>query len=1184
MSARQTATRKRVESQRFESQRLESQRRAADPGLSTWVTANAGAGKTLVLVDRVIRLLLAGTPPQRIICLTFTRAAAAEMANRLLERLGQWAILDDDALSLALSNLGVETSGSAALAGARCLFASVLETPGGLKIQTIHAFCEALLKRFPLEAGLPPHFDILDERGSAAMYRESVAQTLEKAATGDDPALSDACGILARRLGENRLINMVEKVCKHRYFTPLSEQEHHDAIRHVLGLKPDENETSLRRAACDDAAFDQSGLRSAVAVLAQGIKTDQERSITIQNWLDQSTAQRAETGWDIYLNAFITQEEKPRTHVATKAIRENHPMINAILKTEQQRMVAVHEHVKTARVAESSAALALFATRVLENYIAEKNRRASLDFDDLITHTQALLDQNHGASWVMYKIDGGIDHILVDESQDTSPAQWGIIRSLSGEFFSGIGSHQNQRSIFTVGDEKQSIFGFQGADPVYSLRVRDELAQKLHACGGQWSRIPLGVNFRSAPAVLEVVDWVFADQAKYYGVTENWETHRPHRAQSAGLVEWWEMADTTNEDAPDPWSPPSDHAALTPAKQLVEDIAQRIQAMIHQGEILATTGNPIQAGDILILIQKRSGNIAEDLAQALKRRGIAVAGNDRLALAADLAVMDLCAVARFALYPEDDLNLAAVLKGPLCNPDHPLDEQDLMALCLDRLDHNQSLWMTLKKYASQNTIWKTRYDRLSTWLREADQATLYDFFTTRLAAENGRRALLARQGPQIEEPIDEFLSLCLVYETIYAPSLQSYLHWFEHSAGTISRTTDSPRNEVRIMTVHSAKGLEAPVVFLADAARTASEKNDLLWADPPTNSKPNKRQHNTHPVLLWPGSKQDRDRICKQLSIERQQADQHEYHRLLYVAMTRAQDRLYICGWKDQRPRYQNQESWHAMIGPVLKEKGTPIDYGDGKTAYRYETGSSLTPIPCAQTHQSQPGQPDWLYHKAPQEPSMPDPLTPSTQPDKRATQPIITPLTTPKSPENDSLTIARQCGLLVHRLLEILPNTPIATRDQRMRLVADRFAPILPVKMIKKLFEDVINLLNNPDIAPFFTSDCLTEIPVSGILDGTMIKGRIDRLKITATNVTILDYKTGTVPKQIPQDIPVADLRQMALYRRLCQRIYPDRKIVCILLWTDGPQSLIVSEDMLNQAADLPAAAIDTDTGGSGG
>ena len=1154
-------------------QRVESQRRAADPCVSTWVTANAGAGKTLVLVDRVIRLLLAGTPPQRIICLTFTRAAAAEMANRLLKQLGKWAVLDDETLRSNLSELGVETPGSVDLARARRLFASALETPGGLNIQTIHAFCEALLKRFPLEAGLPPHFEVLDERASAAMYRESIAQALEKAAKGDDPALTHACGILARRLGENRLVTVVEKACTHRYFTLLSEQERHNATIRVLGLKPDENEPALRIAACDEAAFDQPGLIEAATVLAQGTATDQQRAIIIQHWLGQTTAQRAGAGWDTYLTAFITrQEQKPHKYMATKAIREKHPAIDTILKTEQQRIMAVHERLKTIRVAESSAALTLFATHVFKQYSGEKSRRASLDFDDLITRTQTLLDQNHGVSWVMYKIDGGINHILVDESQDTSPTQWGVIHSLSREFFSGIGSHPDQRSIFTVGDEKQSIFGFQGADPEYSLNIRDELAEKLQDCGGQWSTIPLGINFRSAPAVLEVVDWVFADKAKFYGVTEEWVPHRPHRAHAAGLVEWWDLADTTDEAISDPWLPPSDQLPLTPAKQLVEDIAQHIQTMINQGERVATTGNPVQAGDILILIQKRSGNIAEDMAHALKRRGIAVAGNDRLSLADDLAIMDLCAAARFALDPEDDLNLAAVLKGPLCTPDHSLDEQDLMQLCLDRLEHNESLWATLKKQASQKTVWKTCYERLSTWLRDADRTAPYDFFTARLATENGRRALLARQGPEAEEPVDEFLTLCLAYETTYAPSLQSYLHWFQHSAGTISRAADSPRNEVRIMTVHSAKGLEAPVVFLADAARKVSKKNDFLWVPPPTDSGRNTPPENRPPVLLWPGNKLDADRTCREFNRQREQADLHEYHRLLYVAMTRAQDRLYVCGWKDQYSQSQTEKSWHAIIAPILKEKGTPIDHGDGKTAYRYETGPSLTGQSSPPIQQLQWDQPDWLYRVAPQEPSMAASLTPSARLDDSASTPGINLTRAPKSSENEAVIIARQRGLLIHRLLEILPVTPRPVQAQRMQRAAHRFAPRLPAEMIQKVFEDVLNLLNIPDIASLFTSDCLTEVPISGIVDGAMVKGRIDRLKVTATEVTILDYKSGTVPKQIPQEIPSPDLAQMALYRRLCQHLYPDRMIRCIFLWTEGPQSVIVSGEILDQAGPLSA------------
>ena len=452
-----------------------AQATAIAPDASVWVTASAGSGKTKVLTDRVLALLLAGTSPQRILCLTFTKAAAAEMSNRIAERLAAWVTADDDTLHRDLSPLvqgrldkasREDTTGI--MNRARRLFAEVLDAPGGLQISTLHAFCQSLLRRFPLEARVPPHFALMDDRDTAEALNEALEDTIAHARDGRNADLRAAIDVLTARVHETNFTDLMKSLVASRGKLLRMFAAHGDvdgaitAMRAALGLAADETEDAIVAAACPDAAFDGEGLRRAVTGPDGRHQTDQKRGEGVAAWL-AAPAARTTTFAD-YTNEFLT-EGKIRKQLATKAIAAQAGILD-ILQAEAERLLALDSRIRAARVATGTAALMRIGHRVLDLYDEDKVRRGLMDYDDLIQTTRQLLSQPGVAEWVLFKLDGGIDHILIDEAQDTNPDQWAIVTPIRTEFFAGEGRHEDKahtpRTIFAVGDRKQSHLQLPG--------------------------------------------------------------------------------------------------------------------------------------------------------------------------------------------------------------------------------------------------------------------------------------------------------------------------------------------------------------------------------------------------------------------------------------------------------------------------------------------------------------------------------------------------------------------------------------------------------------------------------------------------------------------------------------------------------------------------------------------------
>lgn len=1127
------------------------QRLAIDPGRSTWVMANAGTGKTHVLTNRILRLLLGGAAPQRILCLTFTRAAAAEMRNRLAGRLGRWTLMSDTALSVELAKLALPPPDAAMLRRARQLFAHVLDAPGGVHILTIHAFAQWLLARFPLEAGVAPNAKVLDETEARQLLDQARDAQIAAIARGEDPALVAALDTVARRVSEAEYATALDRLLRERGRLASLGGDVDVAIaavREGLGLGDGDDEQAVLAAAWGETDAMASALYDIVEGLSRtpGAKND-AMADSIKCWLERGEGGEAEARrlWPAYRSAFLTTKDEPRKDAPTKKWREAHPALVPVIEREAVRLIAAEERRRAAVLADMSGALLRLALDMEGRYEAAKRARAALDYDDLILRVKGLLAGDRAAAWVLYKLDGGIDHVLVDEAQDTNPDQWDIVRALTAEFFSDASAVSHERTVFAVGDAKQSIFSFQRADPRKLIEMRGHFDEAARLVGRRFGAVDLTASFRSTEAVLAAVDAVFAaGLPANEGVGEEGAIeHLATRAGEPGLVELWPLC-----------KPEGDADDMPPARRMARLVAAHCESLIGRERL--ADGRLIDAGDIMVLLRKRNAFVGELIGE-LKARGIDVAGRDRLSLFDDLGVQDLVALGRAALLPTDDLTLACVLKGPLIG----LDEAALFTLAHGRTG---DLWGALRtRAATGEAPFGRAHDRLSAIFARADFLPPYAFYTRILGPEGGRRALLERLGPDALDPIDEFLAQALAWSTAGHGSLQGFLHHIETEGGEIKRDLDGlRRREVRILTVHAAKGLQAPIVYLPDTCSAIDDRERVLWVPqgPP----------------LWAfRAAETRVPTIDTLKTDLARRQREEHHRLLYVAMTRAGERLYIGGFHGKRPPRAGH--WHGLIetglGPVSEEflfASSPTVMGRRLTRGH---SSDAPREPAAPPPRRAP--PPWALRPAPAETVPPRPLMPSRPDDEdegaaRAAQggwaePAAL------SPQGGRF----RRGTLLHRLLQRLPDVPAVERLPFAVAWLAREAADLDEAVRAGWAAEAVATLELPDAALLFAPGSRAEAPVVGMVETpsgrVAISGQIDRLAIAADEVLFADIKTNRPPPQRVEDVPRIYRRQLALYRALLGGLYPDRPVRGFLLWTDGPRLMEVPAALLD-AALMPA------------
>ncbi|MDB5368479.1 MAG: double-strand break repair helicase AddA, partial [Roseomonas sp.] len=1133
-----------------------AQRRASDPGASAWVGASAGSGKTKVLTDRVLRLLLRpGTRPGRILCLTFTKAAAAEMATRLARRLGEWAVAEDAPLTASLQSLSGQRPDAALLVRARALFAEVLEQPGGMRIATIHAFCQSVLRSFPLEAGLPPQFTLIEEADAAAMLAESREAAL---ASGRLPqeAIEAIAGLGSPEDFADTLRAMVKD--RDRLAGAIAQAggiAGSDAVlRRRLALPATGGETDAVAAAARDVP---PALDRAAALLAQsGNENDRRRGASLKAWLALPPAARP-ARWEEWARLFLTGDGKPYADrsLATKSgLKDAFNEAIGILRAEAERVFAAEDSRRAWRLHAATLALLALAQPVLAAYAARKARAGAVDFDDLIAAAQRLLT-DPGSAWVLYKLDGGLDHLLLDEAQDSNPAQWDIASRLAEEFFAGQGTREDQppRSIFAVGDEKQSIYGFQGADAAGFARWQQHFARTVPEAGARFETVPLQVSFRSTEPVLALVDAVFAEGSARRGVVGEGATlaHRADRLGEAGLVEIWPPLVKPPNSSAEPWLVPEEPVAEADAAALMADaLAARIARMVAEETLPSQGGRLIRPGDILVLLRRRTG-FSNLLVAALKARGVAVGGVDRLRLVEQIAVQDLLALCDVLLLPEDDLQLAAVLKSPLVG----LPEDDLFAVAHGR---EQPLWWRVLAERGKESVLGRAADWLADLADQADLHTPHTLLAEVLGIHGGRARLLARLGPDAGDPLDEVLNAALTYESRHPPSLQGFVQWLRRGGAEVKREAESGADAVRLLTAHGAKGLQAPVVILPDVGSGRGE-NPVRWseADPP--------------LPFWaPRSRKDfHAPAWTELAAADGLAREEEENRLLYVALTRAEDRLLVCAWGEPKPGcwYDLIAQGFSRLPDARSAAFEPASFGAPPGAVfdgplRWLSSEQTAPPRPARHHAGAIGPgplPGWVHHPATPE-SAQATLSPSALPGEEET-----PVAAPHGAADPAGSRFRR-GRMIHALLQHLPEYAPAERRGIAATFLARPGQGLPPAEQAAALEEVLGLLEHPALAEVFAPGSLAEAPIAGMVGQVKLVGQVDRLVIRPDRVIVLDYKTNRPPPEELAGVQPLYLRQMAAYRALLRQAWPGRPVECWLVWTWTARAMALPDALLDR------------------
>jgi ATP-dependent helicase/nuclease subunit A len=1134
---------------------LKPQYQASDPMVSAWASANAGSGKTHVLTQRVIKLLLRGEDPAKILCITFTKAAAATMATRVFNTLSAWTALDDADLDQAIRDIGIAPD-EKLRTRARRLFALALETPGGLKVQTIHAFCTSLLHQFPFEADAGAGFEVLDDATQSQMLETLTLDVMLEGAAQPGSAIGRALADAIKAAADQTFRELITEAVGQRDTIEawIARTETVDAaiaeLSAALGVGAEESAEAIENLVLAEAAFATDCWRELSTTLTAGGKSYVERASALASALNASRAAQI----DAYVQIFCTGKLEPRKNLVSKALRSHDPVCAAQLEREQERIYTLLNTLRSVECRDRTRALVTVAHEVIVRYRREKARRGLLDYDDLIDRTLALFERT-SAAWVLYKLDLGINHLLLDEAQDTSPKQWAIVRKLVSEFTAGAGARSTRRTMFAVGDDKQSIFSFQGAAPEKFGEMRKAFQQDFEAAQLEWRNVKLLTSFRSGEIVLQAVDIVFSRQEAHKGLSSDnaGTAHESLPSKLPGHVDIWPLVLPNEKADIEGWDAPFDQ---TSEQSQQVRLAKKIAAHVALWQ-----GKGTRPGDVLILVRQR-GPLFEAIIRQLKAAGIQVAGADRMVLLDHIAVMDLIALADALLLPEDDLALASVLKSPLFG----LSEDDLFTIAHDR--GRKSLRAALLRKANDFPDAAARLTHLTdAALRDSP----FTFYARLLGAGGARKRILARLGPEANDALDEFLNLALAYERRETPSLQGFVAWLRAANAEVKRDMEISRNEVRVMTVHGAKGLEAHTVILADTTTrpegyrpprlldvTLASGKGLVWA---------KSQDTDPPIVA----------IAREAAKE---ASIAEYKRLLYVAMTRAEQRLVICGTastvkKDGTPGVPDQ-CWYRLIeGALVQAEDArtiemPSEDGEGPIwRLRKDVFDFPAPAEASAPPRAEHPLPGWIDKPVPAESPRAIARAPSDADEAEWTR---------GTSELDRAQ-ALERGSLLHRLIQSLPDLPPAQRAAAAGDYLRRNKVRLSEDDCALIAQQALAILDDPGFAALFAPGSRAEVPVVGMLprDGRppySVTGQIDRLVVTDGEVLIADYKTNRPAPIALADVPRAYRQQLALYRALLQRIYPGRAVRAALVWTDNATLMELPQEALDaEMADLTGA-----------
>ena len=1099
------------------------------------------------------------------------------MSRRIFGRLSEWAVMSENDLQNSLHDLQGFPADSQTARFARTLFARALDTPGGLKIQTMHAFCESLLHLFPFEANVPGQFDVLDDQGAQTLLVEAQRSFFAGLGPPGTPE-RDALNRLLSRHAEQTLQTALRDVIDKRTIihawmarsgtdgrpgsqgpgsqNPGSLGDALDNLRQSFSLGADETAGSIAKLICSEDTFSLAGHHRQTIVEAceanPGSWNDRAANVLRQIGSAVDPDVRA----DAMASFYLSNGGQKRSARVTGKVKDRIAGFDTLFETEVERFVHLYDRLNAARMVEETADLLTIGMATVDAYKILKDQRGYLDYDDLIVRTNALLSSSAAAAWVLYKLDSRIDHILVDEAQDTSPLQWSIIEAVAGDFFAGRSAGNEDRTIFAVGDDKQSIYSFQGAvphllaDKERGFRSQVEQSERLFA-----SR-PLALSFRSTVHVLEAVDRVFQNRLEDKVTGTGYEPHSAHRGREPGRVIVWPRITAESPLPLEDWTAPWDAPGVA-EERLARSIAGEIRRLLESEKVLPS-GKTIMPGEILILVRKRDAFFTA-MNRALAEAGIPAAGADRIQISEHIAVLDCLALADTVLLPENDLQLAACLKSPLVG----LDDDDLIALAAER---EGSLWRSLA--ASPRRSHKAAFQRVSDWLALADRTTPFAFFSRILASDGGRQALVSRLGPEAGDVLDVFLSEALNYERSEPPNLHGFVSYIRSRQSDVKRETEERSEHVRIMTVHGAKGLEADIVFLVDtgsAGVSVGNRDPLLKFGDPAS-----------PALLFRQSGSRASEQEKVFSDKERKEAYAEYCRLLYVAMTRARDMVQICGIKRTRTP---DTCWYDLAVDALVPDG--IERVDGELTAPFvwppreqqlaleleqpaERSGTIEDEDFDHEELRGDGPPNWLDRPAKASPSVPTPLRPSRalgEPDPMPGPESATGVGDLEDEGKSGFALMR--GSAIHTLLQRLPSVDSADRRDLARAWLIQNFP-QAADAHDAWLNEAIAVIEHPDLRGFFGGDARAEVPLAGFVETRSgryaVSGQIDRMMIRGEDAAFVDFKTD---RRIPagsDDISAAYITQLSLYRRLVSEATGLANVRAFLVWTAGPAVIELS------------------------
>jgi len=1119
---------------------------AANPYINATVTASAGSGKTYMLVTRILRLLLEDTPPGSILALTFTRKAAAEMQQRLSERLYQLATVDDEKLLKLLSELDLDAGYQQK---ARSLYEAHQYCDYPVRTLTFHSFCQDLLTRFPLEADVPPNFDLLE---SAELLIQQARDALFNEATLDMQGelashlqqLSNRCG------GLFNLEKVLNNFLQHRsdwwaYTDNVEPQQKIEFARQQLATTLDFNADIDPVEDLFSHLMIQRIQKFSILLGQTGTKTNLKFADILATWLVNTP--KDETNFQLVKGCFLTQKNTPLSRKDTATLRKKLGDTSADFFLESHEIISTKiidtlDKINKQKCWQLNYHWFYCGEKLIEHYQTLKKQQRLLDFTDLEWRSYKLLQDSENALWIQYKLDQQIQHLLIDEFQDTNPTQWQLIFPLLEEMCAA--ESEQHRSVFLVGDEKQSIYSFRRAKPELQQQASDWLKQNLNA-----EAFPLNKSWRSSPAIIKIVNAVFS-QNDFLVNLPTFIEHETHHKNLAGKVEalpLWRIGDAEKNIEPTYCRNPL-HEPRTEISGLHQQEAKQIAAHIKQLLIDKTAveenaqQRPLNYNDIFILLRKRA-HVA-DYERALRDAGIAYLGTNRGSFLSCLEIRDMEALIDTLLTPFNNLALAQVLKSPLFSA----SDDDLQLIASPKLkghwfERLQTLSTELEPLHPLHRAWQ----HLNEWRLLADKIPVHDLldkiFAQSDCLERYKRSTPEPLQARVQANLTLFLEMALDLDSGRYPSLMHFLFYLRSLKNTTSDAPDEapmqtrePR--VRIMTIHASKGLEAPVVYLADTINVAKDHSSLstLIDWPVENKQPG------HFQLVPPSKLQDSatKSFTKKLKLTQQKEDAN----LLYVAITRARQYLFISGCQPDKGPFTN---WYQPVFDALKTltgntEDDFLSYVFGEQQQCSEHPSDKVSI------EDNPIEINDKLTKKIDVPLKPQVIIAPSRVEHYAAH------DTNELSQNTSFN-ARQRGIAIHRMLEFLCEDENISDTSLLQKIF--FEIQLDYTSLNDCLSVAKNNFQHRNLQNIFKPQSamkiFNECPIQYQHNQNLVYGIIDRLIITQNSVTIVDYKTHqhATPENI-KEISQQYIQQMQLYANGLTTLWPDKKIEMYLLFTE--------------------------------